>query len=178
MCCCKAGCLLTILLLTLIEPCCSLLLGTGASPGHQDAKTIGGDKAIETAAKQVARLPTGCNATEDCECYRNPKVWGPPTWFFLHTMTLAMPDKIPKRQQHGVKQLMLDMQDVLPCPSCGDNLKNHMDENPIDSHVQERASLVQWMVDLHNVVNRHCGKREWSLDEVLARYDEAYKQPA
>eukprot|EP00403_Amphidinium_massartii_P043485 CAMPEP_0178447686 /NCGR_PEP_ID=MMETSP0689_2-20121128/41545_1 /TAXON_ID=160604 /ORGANISM="Amphidinium massartii, Strain CS-259" /LENGTH=83 /DNA_ID=CAMNT_0020072745 /DNA_START=362 /DNA_END=609 /DNA_ORIENTATION=+ len=83
-------------------------------------------------------------------------------------MTLAVPEHVPLEQQQRIKQLMLDMQDVLPCAACGRHLKEHMEQMPIDDHLQERSSLIHWMVELHNAVNRNCGKREWSDDEVLA----------
>mmetsp|Transcript_62739 Transcript_62739/g.116658 ORF Transcript_62739/g.116658 Transcript_62739/m.116658 type:complete len:122 (+) Transcript_62739:83-448(+) len=73
-----------------IGPCSALLLSTGASPGHRDTKTSGGEKAIATAAKQVARLPMGCTASEDCECYRNPKevpVRPVPSWRSVMAMS-------------------------------------------------------------------------------------------
>ena len=37
------------------------------------------------------------------KCYRNPTVWGPPTWFFLHSMTLALDDEVPVEQQETIK---------------------------------------------------------------------------
>jgi len=67
-------------------------------------------------------------------------------------MVLALPDDVPPEKQAGVKNLMYALQTVLPCPSCGVNLKQHMKEaaltleghgkkisfatwNPIASHI-------------------------------------------
>mmetsp|Transcript_113302 Transcript_113302/g.366468 ORF Transcript_113302/g.366468 Transcript_113302/m.366468 type:complete len:228 (-) Transcript_113302:55-738(-) len=84
--------------------------------------------------------------------FRNPEVWGPSTWFFLHSATLALPEAIPEERQASFRALMRSLQDVLPCPSCGVHLGEHMKEDPIDAHLATRRSLVAWMVALHNKV--------------------------
>jgi len=107
-------------------------------------------------------------------CYSNPTVWGPPTWFFLHSMTLALPDDVPVQKQESVKSLMYALQNVLPCPTCGINLKKHMAELPIEPHLKSRDALVKWMVDIHNMVNRDVGHKEYTVDEAKSEFDKAF----
>lgn len=71
---------------------------------------------------------------------------------------------------------MHDLQNVLPCPSCGTNLEGHMTKHPIESHLKSRDSMVTWMVDIHNMVNAKNGKKELSLDEVMHQFNEAYSK--
>lgn len=111
---------------------------------------------------------------EDTKCYRNPTVWGPPTWFFLHSMTLALDDEVPADKQESVKSIMYDLQNVLPCPSCGVNLAKHMKENPIEPHLKTRDALVKWMVDIHNMVNADVGKPKVSHEEAMRSFKRAF----
>mmetsp|Transcript_113303 Transcript_113303/g.366473 ORF Transcript_113303/g.366473 Transcript_113303/m.366473 type:complete len:243 (-) Transcript_113303:55-783(-) len=107
--------------------------------------------------------------------FRNPEVWGPSTWFFLHSATLALPEAIPEERQASFRALMRSLQDVLPCPSCGVHLGEHMKEDPIDAHLATRRSLVAWMVALHNKVNRGCSKKsDWTVKEVVDQYSAAF----
>eukprot|EP00747_Dinoflagellata_sp_TGD_P165885 gnl/TRDRNA2_/TRDRNA2_187861_c0_seq1.p1 gnl/TRDRNA2_/TRDRNA2_187861_c0~~gnl/TRDRNA2_/TRDRNA2_187861_c0_seq1.p1 ORF type:complete len:223 (-),score=47.19 gnl/TRDRNA2_/TRDRNA2_187861_c0_seq1:62-730(-) len=112
----------------------------------------------------------------DYKDYRNPNVWGPPTWFFLHSMTMALPHEVPAEQQQSIQRLMQDLQKVLPCPTCGVHLEEHMKQHPLEPHLGSRDALIQWMIDIHNMVNKACGKREWTREEVMAEYNEAYKE--
>mmetsp|Transcript_2209 Transcript_2209/g.6269 ORF Transcript_2209/g.6269 Transcript_2209/m.6269 type:complete len:225 (-) Transcript_2209:29-703(-) len=108
------------------------------------------------------------------KAFRDPAVWGPPTWFFLHCMTLALPDQVPEEQQERIRGLMYDLQKVLPCPACGAHLADHMRLHPIEPHLATRDGLVQWMVDIHNLVNVDIGKREWTRTEAEQHYAKAF----
>lgn len=107
--------------------------------------------------------------------FRNPQVWGPPTWFFLHSMTLSLPKEVPAERQLALKAIMENLPQVLPCPPCGQNLAKHMEKVPIEPHLGTRDSLVRWMVDLHNMVNRDIGKPELTQEEALREFTAAYK---
>mmetsp|Transcript_52641 Transcript_52641/g.140320 ORF Transcript_52641/g.140320 Transcript_52641/m.140320 type:complete len:210 (-) Transcript_52641:81-710(-) len=108
--------------------------------------------------------------------YRSPASWGPPTWFFLHSLTLAQEENISVPVQQSIKELLTTLQTTLPCPSCGKHLARHMEESPIDPHLGTRAELVQWMIDLHNTVNRDRGVRVLSNEEVMREYNLAFNK--
>eukprot|EP00929_Paragymnodinium_shiwhaense_P001290 TRINITY_DN101515_c0_g1_i1.p1 TRINITY_DN101515_c0_g1~~TRINITY_DN101515_c0_g1_i1.p1 ORF type:complete len:282 (+),score=77.32 TRINITY_DN101515_c0_g1_i1:99-944(+) len=108
------------------------------------------------------------------KCFRTPKVWGPPTWFFLHAMTFALPEKVPQEKRIAIENLLNSLPLLLPCPACGQNLAKKMKENPVKDHLFTRDEMVQWMVDIHNSVNRDTGKRQYTKEEVIREYDAAY----
>merc|ERR1712232_565051 len=130
----------------------------------------------------VSSLPealTSCFANGEAAkklCFKSPKVWGPPTWFFLHSMTLALPEKVPEDKQVAIENLMESLTKLLPCPSCGVHLGEHMQQIPLDPHIGKRDSMVQWMVDIHNLVNKDVGKSEVTKDEMMKEYREAYTE--
>eukprot|EP00811_Abedinium_folium_P006184 NODE_15693_length_1036_cov_2.990099.p1 GENE.NODE_15693_length_1036_cov_2.990099~~NODE_15693_length_1036_cov_2.990099.p1 ORF type:complete len:223 (-),score=75.66 NODE_15693_length_1036_cov_2.990099:288-956(-) len=131
-----------------------------------------------TALLQVlnAKPLEECLKTDAEKCYRDPTVWGPPTWFFLHSMTLSLPPVLNEDRQQAVKQLMYDLQRILPCPSCGVHLKENMEELPIEPHLKTRDELIDWMISIHNKVNANCNKKQWTRDEMLAVYNKAFDE--
>lgn len=110
------------------------------------------------------------------KCYRNPKVWGPPTWFFLHAMTLALPEQVPQEKRNAIENLMNALPLLLPCPPCGANLGEKLKDMPVKDHLFTRDDMVQYMIDLHNRVNKATGKPILTKEEVLKEYDAAFKR--
>jgi len=106
--------------------------------------------------------------------FHNPKVWGPPTWFFLHSMTLALPDQVPEEQQKEMLMLLVSLEHTLPCSTCGQNLAKHMKQYPVEPHLASREEMVDWMIKIHNEVNKDTGKPVISRDEALSKYTVAF----
>mmetsp|Transcript_3158 Transcript_3158/g.9441 ORF Transcript_3158/g.9441 Transcript_3158/m.9441 type:complete len:215 (-) Transcript_3158:194-838(-) len=127
-----------------------------------------------SAAAEAAPCAPGMLLSNGRPSFRDPGVWGPPTWFFLHSVTLALPERVPPEQQREFSSLMLAMQKLLPCPGCSKHLVGHMREHPLEPHLGTRDGLVQWMIDIHNMVNRDIGKPELTKEEVLRLYLDAY----
>jgi len=108
------------------------------------------------------------------ERYKNPMIWGPPAWFFLHSMTLALPEQVPDKQQASLWQLVLALQEVLPCPPCQQGLSTHAGMHRMEPHMATRSGMVRWMVDIHNMVNEALARPKWSLTDVVSAYTKAY----
>ncbi|CAJ1393315.1 unnamed protein product [Effrenium voratum] len=108
------------------------------------------------------------------DAFRNSEVWGPPTWFFLHSVTLALPEKVPQEQQAQIKNLVLSLQEVLPCPLCAEHWRKNMDEDPIEPHLGSREALVDWLIGMHNKVNKRKDKPVMTRDQVLGEFQLAY----
>jgi hypothetical protein len=92
-------------------------------------------------------------------------VWGPPTWFFLHSMTLAYPKKIDDNNSEHVKKrksmyiFLSNLGNILPCNICGDSYSQYiMDPNfAIWPHLKSRAKLFHLIHEVHNRVNEKLG---------------------
>ena len=88
------------------------------------------------------------------------KVWGPPGWFFLHSVTFGFPVKAtdvePSRIQSYV-DFYTSAGDVLPCKYCRDSYKQFIKEIPIHDFLDSRESLVKWLYMIHNKVNKKLG---------------------
>lgn len=59
---------------------------------------------------------------------------------------------------------------LLPCPICREHLTVHLHKFPITPHLDRRADLFKWTVQLHNEVNDSLGKPRVTELEALAFY--------
>ena len=63
---------------------------------------------------------------------------------------------------------------MIPCILC----KNHFQENlrlfPIRNHLNNRDSLVNWLIDIHNIVNKKLGKKQFANLEIIQKYNDIY----
>lgn len=99
-----------------------------------------------------------------------PKIWGPHGWKFLHYVSLGYPDKPTDKDKIYYKNFFYSLQNVLPCEKCAQNYKKNIIEYPIDNHLQNRDSLVKWVIDIHNKVNYELGKPQLDYEEAISIY--------
>ena len=105
----------------------------------------------------------------------NPKFWGPHAWIFLHSITMNYPIN-PSENDKGIyKNFFHSLQFILPCQKCAYNYKRHLDEYPIDQALDSRESLIQWLINIHNEVNKELGYEQLTLAESLEKYYKNYE---
>jgi hypothetical protein len=104
----------------------------------------------------------------------NQNIWGPNLWFSLHTMSFTYPLKPSQQDMQHYKSFFEALQYTIPCSVCRKNYKRHLQESPIDKHLESRKSLVFWLIDIHNMVNGETGKKILSYDAVIRKYEKVY----
>jgi hypothetical protein len=104
----------------------------------------------------------------------NPSIWGPPMWISLHTITLNYPDNPSQCQQKMIREFFWNLQYVLPCEMCRNHYAEMIRTHPPDT--KNKKSLVYWLIDRHNQVNERLGKRIYTYEEVLKKYQDLYNQ--
>ena len=92
----------------------------------------------------------------------NPNVWGPHGWIFLHSITLNYPENPTKHDKIKVMEFFNNLGDMLPCDKCSKHFKENIKKYPISQHFHSRESLVKWLIDIHNEVNKSNNKRIYS----------------
>ena len=99
----------------------------------------------------------------------NPKVWGPPLWKKLHTITFDYPEHIDENNpqdvaiKKGVRQLFLELRSAIPCKECRTSYRRFIKQFPVEPHLHSRDSLSRWLYDIHNMVNAKLRKKENDL---------------
>lgn len=99
-----------------------------------------------------------------------PKVWGKYLWTSIHIIALGYPDNPTPDDKQNYKHFYVNLWKVIPCFKCGQNYQRHLDELPIDNSLTNNMSLFKWTVDLHNIVNKELGKRQWTQEEALEKF--------
>ncbi len=100
-------------------------------------------------------------------------VWGPPMWHMLHTISFNYPIKPTKEQKKQYFAFYSNLQNILPCKYCRDNLANNLTKLPLTLDVFEsRDSLSRYVYTLHETVNSMLGKNSGlSYEDVRDRYE-------
>ena len=110
------------------------------------------------------------------------KVWGPPGWFFLHTVAQGYPvnptqfdadnDQVPGTTAARYRATFEGLGHVLPCKYCRLSYNQYIGELPMTPAVMaDRNSLTRWLWEIHNKVNRKLGIEGPDVATVRRRYE-------
>jgi len=101
----------------------------------------------------------------------SPEEWGPSAWRFMHYITLSYPDNPTNNDKQNMKTFFSSIGSILPCEKCRLNFERHLVIYPLNDDVlSSRFDLVNWLINVHNEVNKMNGKKVLSYDEVMELY--------
>tara|TARA_B100001769_G_scaffold182008_1_gene143912 strand:+ start:2338 stop:2928 length:591 start_codon:yes stop_codon:yes gene_type:complete len=100
-------------------------------------------------------------------------VWGPSMWHYLHTMSFNYPIKPSANDKQYYRNFILNMQNVLPCRHCRENLKRNFKAHPLKMcNMKNRDSFSRYIYKLHETVNKMLKKKSGlSYSDVRERYE-------
>ena len=101
----------------------------------------------------------------------NPKFWGPEAWIFLHSITMNYPKNPTEKDRQVYTTFFNALQNILPCEKCAYNYSRNLQEHPIEEALDNRDSMVQWLITIHNEVNKETGKELYTYDQVIEKYN-------
>jgi hypothetical protein len=108
------------------------------------------------------------------------KVWGPPGWLFLHSISFGYPYTINhKNPAHKNKKAEYAtffnyVGTVLPCKYCRESYLDFLKEYPVENHLNTREEITKWLYNIHNRVNDKLGVPKCkvpSFDEIKTTYE-------
>lgn len=94
---------------------------------------------------------------------RDPAVWGAPLWAVLHGLAELGATKIPFSDW---RELTAVLQTSLPCEECSRHYQRWYRVRP----PVETQPIRQWLLDLHNDVNRRRRVAIWTPEQLTAHY--------
>ena len=94
-----------------------------------------------------------------------PNLWGPSAWKFIHAIALNYPDNPTEEQKKAMAAFLISLQYILPCNKCAFNYKKHLETFDLNTAVENKTSLLDTTIELHNMVNRINGKKTFSRTE-------------
>jgi len=83
------------------------------------------------------------------------------------------PSEYDKRIYHD---FYTSLKDVIPCKDCRKHYREFITRYPISPHLDARSSLIKWVIQVHNFVNKTLGKAELSVAQVLEIYSNLQPQ--
>lgn len=102
-------------------------------------------------------------------------VWGPPFWFFLHTIALnypKFPNDVSRKKYYDLIQ-SLDI--FIPVEKHAQHFRGLLDEYPVSPYLDNRDSFIRWMHFIHNKINEKLEKPKIPLSEFYVTYYDKYK---
>jgi hypothetical protein len=105
----------------------------------------------------------------------NPEIWGPPFWFFLHTISFHYPlhpnDVIKKKYYDFIMNLPI----FIPVENMSNNFTNLLNLYPVSPYLDDRNSLISWTHFIHNKINEQLEKPTMSLEDFYIIYYNKFK---
>lgn len=101
-----------------------------------------------------------------------PEIFGPPFWFTLHNGAAHYPIKASVVCMQRMKGFILGIPVMLPCETCSDHATAYIESQreKLDYIVSGREPLFEFLVNMHNYVNRRFGKPEITPSDALKIY--------
>ena len=100
-------------------------------------------------------------------------VWGPSMWHYLHTMSFNYPVNPTEDDKKHYRDFVINLQYVLPCKYCRQNLANNLKVMPLEKCVMKnRETFSRYIYKLHELVNKLLKKKSGlSYCDVRERYE-------
>ena len=100
-----------------------------------------------------------------------PNIWGPCGWKFLHYISLGYPENPTENDKQNYKYFFNNLYKVLPCEKCSINYQKNIYDHPINNHLNNRVSLFNWVIDIHNKVNQELNKKQFNYQQAKDLYN-------
>ena len=100
-------------------------------------------------------------------------VWGPCGWNFIHAMSFAYSISPSFSERTQMFTFLHSFAQVLPCLRCRVHfikLLNTYLPTVSSEHLETRESLVRFLVDAHNMVNKRIAKKTMEFEQVMSLY--------
>ena len=100
----------------------------------------------------------------------DPEYWGKSGWIFLNSIALTY-EPIHKEKY---RQFILQLPFILPCKTCGKNLKKSIPT--LDDALESKENFIKWLIDVRNEIYTD-NHMEWkhknfkqTIDEIFYSY--------
>ena len=85
-------------------------------------------------------------------------------------MAAQFPEEPTRQQRRAARQLIEALAHVYPCGECAGHFAEVLRQEPPGRRVRSREELVNYVCDVHNIVNRSLGKPEFDCSLAPLRW--------
>ena len=83
-------------------------------------------------------------------------------------ISISYPNEPNEEQKKNYRTFFENFYQVIPCSICSNNYINNLKELPITNDtMKNQQTLVKWVIDIHNIVNKELGKPIIEHDDAL-----------
>lgn len=102
----------------------------------------------------------------------DPRLWGPHLWAYLHYSAMNYPNNPSQKQKEAMKDWLCCLSATIPCKNCSNHYSKYIEQHRsrLDEICSSKDKLFNFLVDIHNKVNKRNGKREVSYTEARQIY--------
>lgn len=97
---------------------------------------------------------------------KNPQVWGPPLWNFLHILSFSYPENPTLEEQQDMRNFFLSLHKVLCCKPCKFSFGEKLNRTEFNDALESRKNLKEWLLKIHNEVNKSNNKPMYTMHQL------------
>jgi hypothetical protein len=99
-----------------------------------------------------------------------PEIWGSHFWYILHIISFEYPLNPTEYDKRIYHDFYTSLKDVIPCEMCRKHYRTHIHKYPLTPHLDNRDTLIKWVIQVHNFVNASLGKPILTIAQVMDIY--------
>ena len=101
----------------------------------------------------------------------SPRIWGDTFWKTGYLITYVYPANPTNEDKNTVVNFFNQFKKILPCEKCRNHYEIHLQKFPLnDKSLANKYSLMVWLLNMHNEVNKSLGKKILTLNEIYDKY--------
>ena len=97
----------------------------------------------------------------------DPEYWGKSGWIFINSIALTYKPEY----KDAYKQFILQLPIVLPCKTCGENLRKNL--STLDEALISKESLINWFISIRNSIYKD-NNTIWKQKNIKQTFDEIF----
>ena len=104
----------------------------------------------------------------------NSSIWGPHAWHFIHAVSFTYPLQPTQQDRENYYEFFHSLSYVLPCGTCQEAYRQKLQKLNILEHLNSRELLIEFVIKLHNLVNKDLNKPLFSKEQAIELYTDLY----
>jgi len=105
----------------------------------------------------------------------NPKIWGPHGWFFIESVVIGLPDKIPLEIQNELKHFFISISFLLPCETCRQHFSEYIKSTDIMGvDFSTKIQVLTWINTVHNNIRKKNKSKPINIEKTIQYYNSKY----
>lgn len=102
------------------------------------------------------------------------RLWGPIFWMTLHTVSFNYPETPTYLEKRHHYDFFNTIQYILPCTVCREHYQRNFKQYPLETYLDTKKTLIQWVIMIHNEVNNANKKEVIPLPAILKTFESIY----